>query len=86
MDLLDLFVKIGVKDEASAEVDKVAKNTESKLSTAAKVGIAALAGAAVAVGKAAVEAYDSIEAGVNNVKTATGLTGDAADDLVESYE
>jgi hypothetical protein len=86
MDLLDLFVKIGVKDEASAEVDKVAKNTESKISTAAKVGIAALAGAAVAVGKAAVEAYDSIEAGVNNVKTATGLTGDAADDLVESYE
>jgi TP901 family phage tail tape measure protein len=85
MDLLDLFVKIGVKDEASGEVDGIAAKLKEKFSSGAAVGIAALATAAAAVGTAAVNAYNSVEEGANNVKIATGATGEAADSLIETY-
>ncbi|MBQ9041588.1 MAG: phage tail tape measure protein [Eggerthellaceae bacterium] len=37
-------------------------------------------------GAAAVKAAQDVEAGANAVKTATGLTGDAAEELIEDYE
>lgn len=66
MNLLDLFVKIGVKDEASEAVNDVSGNIVSKLAGAAKTAAKALAGLwavkkVVDFGKAAFDAYSEFE-------------------------
>ncbi len=42
MNLMDLFIKVGVKDEASAPIKKLTGAVGKGLATAAKVGVAAV--------------------------------------------
>ena len=72
MNLLDLFVKISVDDQASSQVETIGSKLKSGLATAAKVGAAAVAAAGtaiVAVGKQAIEQYAEYEQLVGGVET-----------------
>lgn len=79
MNLLDLMIKIGLEDEASSALDKVAGNAKSiassigsGLATAAKVGaagIAAAAGAVTALTTASVKNYAEYEQLVGGIDT-----------------
>lgn len=59
MNLLELFVKIGAKDEASGPVKKISSALGNGLKTAAKVGVAAVASAATAIAGLATTAVNS---------------------------
>lgn len=64
MNLFELFVKIGAKDEASGTISKITKGLGKGLATAAKIGTAAVGAAAAgitALTKAAVENYAEYE-------------------------
>ena len=50
MNLMDLFVKISVDDQASSQVETLSGKLKSGLVTAAKVGAAAVAAAGTAEG------------------------------------
>ena len=72
MNLLDLFVKISVDDQASSQVETLSGKLKSGLATAAKVGAAAVAAAGtavVAIGKQAIEQYAEYEQLVGGVET-----------------
>ena len=72
MNLMDLFVKISVDDQASSQVETIGSKLKSGLSTAAKVGAAAVAAAGtaiVAIGKQAIEQYAEYEQLVGGVET-----------------
>ena len=72
MNLMDLFVKISVDDQASSQVETIGSKLKSGLATAAKVGAAAVAAAGtaiVAVGKQAIEQYAEYEQLVGGVET-----------------
>ena len=72
MNLMDLFVKISVDDQASSQVETLSGKLKSGLATAAKVGAAAVAAAGtavVAIGKQAVEQYAEYEQLVGGVET-----------------
>lgn len=72
MNLLDLFVKISVDDQASSQVETLAGKLKGGLATAAKIGgaaIAAAGAAAVAITKQAVENYGEYEQLVGGVET-----------------
>ncbi len=79
MNLLDLMIKIGLEDEASSALDKVAGDAKSiassigsGLATAAKVGaagIAAAAGAVTALTTASVKNYAEYEQLVGGIDT-----------------
>ena len=72
MNLMDLFVKISVDDQASSQVETLSGKLKSGLATAAKVGASAVvaAGAAiVAIGKQAIEQYAEYEQLVGGVET-----------------
>ena len=72
MNLMDLFVKISVDDQASSQVETIGSKLKSGLVTAAKVGAAAVAAAGtaiVAVGKQAIEQYAEYEQLVGGVET-----------------
>ena len=72
MNLMDLFVKISVDDQASGQVETLSGKLKNGLATAAKVGASAVvaAGAAiVAIGKQAVEQYAEYEQLVGGVET-----------------
>lgn len=72
MDLMELCVKIGVKDEASEKVNSVGSKIKSGLGAAAKVAGAAVTAAATAAGalvKQSTEAYASYEQLVGGVDT-----------------
>lgn len=72
MNLMDLFVKISVDDQASGQVEAIGSKLKSGLATAAKVGAAAVAAAGtaiVAVGKQAIEQYAEYEQLVGGVET-----------------
>lgn len=73
MNLLDLFVKISCKDEASPELGGIASNITGTMSKAAGIvsavmGSAAVAGT-VAIAKSALDAYASYEQLVGGVET-----------------
>lgn len=86
MDLLNLFVKIGVKDEASEAVEGVSQNIIGKLGKAAATAAKALAGAfavkkVVDFGKAAFDSYaqfQQLEGGVSK------LFGDSAQTVMDN--
>ena len=64
MNLFELFVKIGVEDQASNQISKITKGLGNGLKTAAKVGTAAVGAAAagiVALTKSAVEGFAEYE-------------------------
>ena len=72
MNLMDLFVKISVDDQASRQVETLSGKLKSGLVTAAKVGAAAVAAAGtaiVAIGKQAIEQYAEYEQLVGGVET-----------------
>ncbi len=79
MNLLDLFVKVGVKDEASENVETLSGKLKNGLATAAKIGGAAVAAAATGIGtltKKALDNYAECEQLIGGVET---LFGDAWD-------
>ena len=83
MNLLDLFVKISVDDQASSQVETLSGKLKSGLATAAKVGAAAVAAAGtaiVAVGKQAIEQYAEYEQLVGGAEL---MFGDAYDFVAE---
>ena len=72
MNLMDLFVKISVDDQASSQVETIGSKLKSGLVTAAKVGAAAVAAAGtaiIAIGKQAIEQYAEYEQLVGGVET-----------------
>ena len=84
MNLFELFVKIGVKDEATKNVESISSKLGNGLKTAAKIGTAAVGAAAagiVALTKAAVENYAEYEQLVGGVET---LFKNSAD-IVQEY-
>ena len=84
MNLMDLFVKISVDDQASSQVETIGSKLKSGLVTAAKVGAAAVAAAGtaiVAVGKQAIDQYAEYE---QLVVGAELMFGDAYD-FVDEY-
>ena len=83
MNLMDLFVKISVDDQASSQVETLSGKLKSGLATAAKVGAAAVAAAGtavVAIGKQAVEQYAEYEQLVGGAEL---MFGDAYDFVAE---
>ena len=72
MNLFELFVKIGVDDQASDKISSLSSKLGGGLATAAKVGAAAVAAAGtaiVAIGKQAIEQYAEYEQLVGGVET-----------------
>ena len=59
MNLFELFVKIGVDDQASEQVEKVGKKLGNGLKTAAKIGTAAVSMAAAAITAITTQAVNS---------------------------
>lgn len=83
MNLLDLFVKVGVDDQASKGVEALSSKLKNGLATAAKIGAAAVtaaAGAVVALTKQAVESYGEYEQLVGGAEL---MFGDAYDFIAE---
>ena len=83
MNLMDLFVKISVDDQASSQVETLSGKLKSGLATAAKVGASAVvaAGAAiVAIGKQAIEQYAEYEQLAGGAEL---MFGDAYDFVAE---
>lgn len=58
MNLLSLFVKVGVKDEASENVETLSDKLKNGLATAAKIGGAAVGAAATGIAKLTKESID----------------------------
>ena len=84
MNLFELFVKIGVKDEATKNIEGISSKLGNGLKTAAKIGTAAVGAAAagiVALTKSAVENYAEYEQLVGGVET---LFKNSAD-IVQGY-
>lgn len=78
MNLFELFVKIGVKDEASGQLGKITSALGSGLKAAASVGVAAIGVAAsgiAALTTAAVKNYAEYEQLVGGVETLFGIGG-----------
>ena len=72
MNLFELFVKIGVKDEASKNLSSITSKLGNGLKTAAKIGTAAVTAAStavVALAKNAVENFAEYEQLVGGVDT-----------------
>ncbi len=72
INLFELFVKIGVDDQASDKVGKISTSLKKGLATAAKVGAAAVTAAATAIGvlaKKSLDAYADFEQLTGGVET-----------------
>lgn len=77
MNLFELFVKVGVDDQASGKLKDIGGKLGNGLKTAAKVGTAAVtaaSGAIVALTKQSVESYAEYEQLVGGVQTLFGKT------------
>jgi len=84
MNLMELFVKVGVDDQASKGIGSISDKLKGGLATAAKVGAAAVTAASAAVGKLvkdSVQAYAEYEQLVGGVET---LFKNSAD-IVQGY-
>lgn len=83
MNLFELFVKIGVDDQASNNLSNITDKLGNGLKTAAKIGTAAVSAAAAGISaltKAAVDNYAEYEQLVGGVET---LFKDSADTLMQ---
>lgn len=79
MDLLDLFVKISVDDQASGKLGELSGKLGNGLKTAAKIGTAAVAavgGGISALGAYAAKVGGDFEAQMSKVSAISGATGD----------
>jgi TP901 family phage tail tape measure protein len=86
MNLMDLFIKIGVDDQASGKIEALAGKLGNGLSTAADIAVksvAAVSGAVLAVGGYAVEVGSSFEAQMSKVSAISGATGEDMDLLTQ---
>ena len=86
MNLMDLFVKISVDDQASSQVETIGSKLKGGLVTAAKAGAAAVAAAGatiVAIGKQAIEQYAEYEQLVGGVETLYGNAGKSMEQYVQ---
>ena len=75
MNLFELFVKIGVDDQASGNISKIAHGLGNGLKTAAKVGVAAVGAAStaiIALGKIGLEYNSQMEQYTTNFNTMLG--------------
>lgn len=90
MNLFELFVKIGVKDEATKNVEGISSKLGNGLKTAAKIGTAAVGAAAagiVALTKAAVDNYAEYEQLVGGAELMFGKAYDTvAKNAQEAYK
>lgn len=78
MNLFELFVKVGVDDQASGKLKDIGGKLGNGLKTAAKVGTAAItaaSGAIVALTKQSVESYAEYEQLVGGIETLFGTRG-----------
>lgn len=94
MDLLDLFVRIGVKDEASDKVSSLGGKLKSGLATAGKVaaaGVGLVTGAATAAAGAllaleqSTEEYRIAQGKLNTAFEAAGYSADAAQQSYNAF-
>lgn len=72
INLFEMFVKIGVDDQASDKVSKISSSLKSGLAKAAKVAAAAVAAAATGIGvlaKKSLDAYADFEQLTGGVET-----------------
>lgn len=84
MNLFELFVKIGVDDQATDKINNMKTSLSNGLATAAKVGgaaVAATAGGIATLAKKATDAYAQFEQLQGGVET---LFGSAADAVLEN--
>ena len=89
MNLFELFVKIGVKDEASGAISKITSGLGKSLATAAKVGTAAVGTAStaiVALGKIGLEYNSQMEQYTTNFTTMLGSQEAAVQKVQELKE
>ena len=83
MNLMDLFIKISVDDQASSQVETIGSKLKGGLAIAAKVGVAAVSAAGtaiVAIGKQAIEQFAEYEQLVGGVET---LFKDSSDTVLK---
>ena len=80
MNLMELFIKIGVDDQASDKISEIGGKIKSGLATAAKVGAAAVTAASAAVAsltKTSIEGFAEYEQLVGGVETLFKQSSDA---------
>ena len=83
MNLFELFVKIGVDDQASDKISDLSSKLGNGLKTAAKIGTAAVGAAATgitALTKSAVDGFAEYEQLVGGVQTLFGLQGQSLEE------
>ena len=89
MNLFELFVKIGVDDQASGKISKISQGLGNGLKTAAKVGTAAVGAAStaiVALGKIGLEYNSQMEQYTTNFTTMLGSQEAAVQKVQELKE
>ena len=87
MNLFELFVKIGVDDQASDKISNLSSKLGGGLKTAAKIGAAAVAAAGtaiVAIGKQSIEQYAEYEQLVGGVETLFKTSSDKVMEYAEN--
>ena len=87
MNLFELFVKIGAKDEASGNISKISEKLGNGLKIAAKIGTAAVTtamGAVISLTKQAVEGYAEYEQLAGGVQTLFGTSAKTVEEYAES--
>ena len=87
MNLFELFVKIGVDDQASDKISSLSSKLGNGIKTAAKIGAAAVAAAGtaiVAIGKQSIEQYAEYEQLVGGVETLFKTSSDKVMEYAEN--
>ena len=87
MNLFELFVKIGVDDQASGKLSKLSSSLGKGLAAAAKIGTAAVGAASTAIvglTKSAVEGYAAYEQLAGGVETLFGAGGKSLEEYATS--
>ena len=87
MNLFELFIKIGVDDQASDKISGLSSKLGNGLKTAAKIGAAAVAAAGtaiVAIGKQSIEQYAEYEQLVGGVETLFKTSSDKVMEYAEN--
>lgn len=90
MNLLDLFIKIGVDDKASSKIDGIASKVTGTLDNAAGLaakgvaaGVAAVTAATGAITKSSLDAYGAYEQNVGGIQKLFGNMGKSLDEYAE---
>lgn len=87
MNLFELFVKIGIDDQASDKISSLSSKLGTGLKTAAKIGTAAVgaaSGAIAGLSKAAIDGYADYEQLVGGVETLFGAGGKSLEEYASS--